>query len=66
LQLFHLVAPHSATSPQANDSGDDSDGTKITAGSSNNDSGAAIHASALTRGQQQRTADVAAQEAFLG
>jgi hypothetical protein len=65
-QLFHLVLPHSATSPQANDLGDDSDGTEIAAGSSNDGSGATTHASALTRGQQQRTTDVAAQDAFLG
>ena len=65
-QLFHLLSPHSATSPQASDLGNNSDGTVIAASSSKGGSGAATRASALTRGQQQRTADVAAQEAFLG
>jgi hypothetical protein len=65
-QLFHLLSPHSATLPQASDLGSNSDGTEITAGSSNDGSGAATRASALTRGKQQCTADVAAQDAFLG
>jgi hypothetical protein len=65
-QLFHLLSPHSATSPQASDLGNDSDGTAIAAGLSKDGSGAATRASALTRGQQQRMADVAAQDAFLG
>ena len=65
-QLFHLLSPHSATSPQASDLGNNSNGTAITAGSCNDGSGAAMRASAITRGQQQHTANIAAQDAFLG
>ena len=51
-QLFYLVSPHSVISPQASDN---SDGTEIAAGSSNDGrattgSGAVTCASALTRG----------------
>ena len=65
-QLFHLLSPRSATSPQASDLGSNSDGTAIAEGSNNDGSSATTRASVLTRGQQQRTADLAAQDAFLG
>ena len=59
-QLFHPLSPHSATPPQASDLGGNSDGTAIVAGSRNDGSGAAMRASALTRGQQHHMAHVPA------
>jgi hypothetical protein len=49
--LLHHLSTNSATSPQADDSGDDSDGTEIAAGSSNDGTGAA-RATAVPRSQQ--------------
>ncbi|KAI0248302.1 hypothetical protein BJV78DRAFT_1333782 [Lactifluus subvellereus] len=76
-QQLHLASPHYAALLQADDLGDDSNGTEIAAGSSNNGSRAPARAAALLmRGKQavqqlqlprrqRHTDDAGAHDAFI-